>query len=118
MLFRSEVNMPGGYPIQREMSLVQAVAAAGGAKQTAQLKSVMILRRSKNEGVKSFRIDLNNVVHKGYNSTTEDELYVQAQDVIYVPRTFIANVDLFLSQVYEGFLPPLDIYVRALLYKR
>lgn len=114
-----EVNTPGGYPIQRNMNLLQALAAAGGPKETAKLRSVMILRRGeKKEEINSFKVDLMKPMQvQGSNyAVPEDEFYVQAQDVIYVPRTFIANASTFMKQIYDGLLPPLDIYLRILLW--
>ena len=109
-----EVNNPGGYPLQREMNIFQALATAGGHKETAKLGSVIILRPHERDGVQAFKIDMNRAI-KEYD---EAALAVHAQDVIYVPKTLISNVSKFLTQVYDGVLPPLDVYTRALLYKK
>ncbi|MFQ5772214.1 MAG: polysaccharide biosynthesis/export family protein, partial [bacterium] len=53
-----EVNAPGGYPIQRNMTILQALAAAGGAKISSKLGSVMLLRRSQTEEVEAIKVDL------------------------------------------------------------
>lgn len=108
-----EVNNPGGFPLQREMNVFQAVAAAGGHKESAKVGSVMILRRDEKNGVQAFKLDLNRAIQ----DRTEAGLLVQAQDVIYVPKTFFANVDTFLKHLYDGVLPPLDTYLRALWWK-
>jgi hypothetical protein len=42
------------------------------------------------------------------------DLYVQPEDIIFVPKTFIASVNNFLTQVYDGLFPPVDVYLRAL----
>lgn len=108
-----EVNLPGGYPIQQNMTIMQAVAVAGGAKETAKLGCVMILRRGEGESVNAVKVDLASVI-KGANGVISlDDFYVQGQDVIYVPKTFIASASAFLKQVYDGLLPPVDIYLRA-----
>jgi protein involved in polysaccharide export with SLBB domain len=110
-----EVNLPGGYPIQRNMTIVQAVAAAGGPKESANLGSVMILRRGKQEEVNALRVNLNKAIKEVHHEKiSENNLYVEAQDFIYVPKTFISNVTTFMQQIYAGLLPPLDIYLRAL----
>lgn len=108
-----EVNLPGGYPIQKNMTIMQAVAVAGGTKETAKLGCVMILRRGEGESVNALKVDLASVI-KGANGVISlDDFYVQGQDVIYVPKTFIASASAFLKQVYDGLLPPVDIYLRA-----
>lgn len=109
-----EVNNPGGYPLQRDMNIFQALATAGGHKETAKMNSVIILRPHERDGVQAFKIDLNRAI-KDYDETA---LAVHAQDVIYVPKTLISNVSKFLAQIYDGALPPLDVYTRALLYKK
>ncbi len=108
-----EVNNPGGFPLQRELNVFQAVATAGGHKETAQLGSVMILRRDEKNGVLAFKLDMN----RALKDRDEAGLLVQAQDVIYVPKTFFANVDTFLKRFYDGVLPPLDTYLRAIWWK-
>lgn len=108
-----EVNSPGGYPVQRDMNFLQALAAAGGPKNTANLRSVIILRRHINGELEAQKLDLNNPA-KLKCDFDQNDLIVQRSDVIYVPKTFISNINTFLKQVYDGALPPLDIYLRAL----
>ena len=108
-----EVNTPGGYPLQRSMNVLQALAAAGGFKNTARLGNVMLLRRNELGGVEARKLDLTKAVAKGYPSAGGDQLNLQPLDIVYVPRTFIASTAAFLSQVYEGLLPPVDAYLSA-----
>ena len=117
-----EVESPGGYPIQRDMTVLQALAAAGGSKITAKLGSVIILRRGDGEDgedIKIGKVDLlKSVKAKDRSDVTQNDIFVQPQDIVYVPKTLIGNVSDFMSQVYTGFLPPLDLYVRAIFYDR
>lgn len=112
-----EVNAPGGYPLQRDMSLLQAIAAAGGFKETAKRGSVMVLRPGEQKQINALKVDLTAAI-RGHNQPDENVLYVQAQDVIYVPKTFISSTSAFLKQVYDGVLPPLDTYFQALWWRR
>jgi protein involved in polysaccharide export with SLBB domain len=109
-----EVNSPGGYPIQRNMTVVQALAAAGGAKDTAQLHSVLILRPDEGQNINATKLDLADALGGSDAKRAQSAFPIQAQDVIYVPKTFVANVGAFLKQVYDGFFPPVEIYLRAL----
>jgi polysaccharide export outer membrane protein len=111
-----EVNAPGAFPLQRDMNILQALATAGGPKDTAKLGSVMILRRGSNKNLDALKVDVKSAL-KGKNNVNPPEvLRVHNQDVIYVPKTAIASTSTFLKQVYDGFLPPLDIYLRAALW--
>jgi protein involved in polysaccharide export with SLBB domain len=110
-----EVYNPGKLPIQQQMTILQAVAAAGGPKDTAKLNSVMVIRRGADAKPIATRISL-----KAIHDHAEENigLPVQPLDVIYVPRTFIADISSFMSKFYDTLIPPLDAYLRALLYTR
>ena len=110
-----EVNQPGGYPITRNMTLLQLLAEAGGTKDGAQLKSVMVLRPGENGDVSAVRVDLKKPM-KGDH--IPERYYVRSQDIVYVPKTFISNVSAFLKHIYDGVLPPLDVYSRVLFWSR
>ena len=109
-----QVNTPGGYPIQRDMTLLQALAAAGGTKDGAKLGSVMVLRRGKGREVEAHKVDLKKAVDRSEAGVDENDIYVRPLDIVYVPKTFIASTSTFMTQVYDGFLPPVDVYLRAL----
>ena len=115
-----EVNSPGSYPIKSDMTVLQALAVPGGPKDSAELSSVIVLRRSdKNivEDIKIDKVDLNKSVHaKSRSDVTQNDILIQPKDIIFVPKTFIANISDFMRQVYTGFLPPLDLYLRAILF--
>lgn len=112
-----EVNSPGGLAVQRNMTILQALAAAGGTKISAKLGSVMILRRDQNDEVSAIKLDLTKPVQgKSKSNIVQNDIFIQPYDIIFVPKTFIANVSDFMRQVYAGFLPPLDLYLRAVLF--
>lgn len=110
-----EVNRSGGIALRREMTLLQAIAAAGGPNNHAKLSSVMLLRRNGEGQMDALRIDLS----KSLSGEAASDLPVQAQDIIYLPKTFVASASVFLRQVYDGVLPPVDSYLRGVLaYRR
>ena len=106
-----EVDHPGIVEMKPKMTVLQVVAAAGGPIRGAQMSSVIMLRRDKMGTLNAVRLDLRGGMLK--HAVYQDN-YVQPEDIIYVPKTFIANVNDFLTQVYEGLFPPFDIYLRAL----
>ncbi len=109
-----EVKTPGGYALERNMTVIQALAAAGGYKTTARLGNVMVLRQGKNGVVDAFKIDVSEYL-SGENIHLETGgLYLQAHDIVYVTSTFFTDVTTFLKQVYDGLLPPVDVYLRAM----
>lgn len=104
-----EIQKPGGYQIERGMTVTQAVALAGGFKRTASRGSVLLIRKRVDGRVNARRINMKTFLSAHPNS--QDQL-LRAMDVVYVPRTFIANLDVFLNQFFELILPPLDVYWR------
>jgi len=106
-----EVRNPGIVEMKPKMTVLQAVAAASGSVRGAKMNSVMRLRRDAAGQIQAQRLDLNSTAIK--NAAYQD-IYVQPEDIIFVPKTFIASVNDFLTQVYDGVLPPVDVYLRAL----
>jgi len=106
-----EVRDPGVVAMKPKMTVLQALAAAKGPIRTAKMNSVIMLRRDTTGELKATRLNLTGSTMK--NAEYQD-FYVQPEDIIFVPKTFIASVTNFLTQVYDGFFPPIDIYLRGL----
>ena len=80
------------------------------------MSSVMIIRRDQAQGVRAFKVDIGRSLKaKRSIDLVRNDISVQPQDIIYVPKTALASVSDFMRQVYGGLLPPLDIYLRALI---
>lgn len=92
-----EVNMPGVFPIfpEEPLTLAQAISMANGFKVTAALNSVMVLRRVEGRPPQAFRVDFNQVLSRGDMS---QDIFIQKNDVIFLPKTFISKADDFIEQ--------------------
>ncbi|MDY6989110.1 MAG: FG-GAP-like repeat-containing protein [Thermodesulfobacteriota bacterium] len=90
-----EVNSPGAYPFEREITLLEAVAKAGGTTMYATLESTKIVRGdlSRPEILSS---DLERLIKKGDRS---QNFVLANRDVVYVPRSFIGDVNEFLEKI-------------------
>lgn len=106
-----EVDKPGAIDMKPNMTVLQALAAASGPIRGAKMNSVVLLRRGEAGALNAARLDLTRADIA--NAEYQDQ-YLRPGDIIYVPKTVIANVNEFLSQVYDGLFPPFDIYFRAL----
>jgi len=96
-----EVAMPGIVPIPGKLTLASAVFRAGGFKETAQLSNVILLRDSGENGrplVNKFNI-------KNVIAGRAEDVKLQPYDVVFVPRTKIARIDLFVKQYMRDVLP-------------
>lgn len=110
-----EVESPGAFVLQREMSIIQALAQAGGHKNTARLKSIMLIRRDRHGLISAKRVDLSGPTAE---TLQKNDQTLQALDIVYVPKTFIANVNTFLEQAFSGIISPLDIYLKMVWWYR
>jgi len=75
-----EVNRPGAYALDKNMTVLEAIAAAGGLKDFANTKKMYILRR---DGNATSRIKIN---YKDLLEGKQDNAaLLQARDTVVVP---------------------------------
>jgi protein involved in polysaccharide export with SLBB domain len=113
-----EVNTAGGYPVQRDMTVLQAIAAAGGMRDGGKLASVVIIRQKETGEIDAFKVNLKEAVKRDEEAVRDQNIYVQPLDIVFVPKTFVANMSTFMTQVYAGFFPPVQLYLQALFIDR
>jgi polysaccharide biosynthesis/export protein len=87
-----QVAKPGAYAVSPNMSVVQALAQAGGPTENASTAKVSLARPSQNL---QKDIDLDDLV-KGDGATNYS---VEAGDIVYVPKRGLAKVGYVLQQV-------------------
>lgn len=101
-----EVGRPGMVPYRKGLSTLQAIIAAGGFLETAQKESVVLVRTGGSENnFISRKLNLGEAITDG----VREPFYLAPHDVIYVPKTGIAEADLWVKQhITElfGFLRP------------
>jgi len=104
-----EVNMPGGYDLQVDMTTLQSIALAGGFTRDAKSSSVILIRSA--GGVpKAERVNLGKIIGSG---SLDGDSTLHPFDVVYVPNHFIDSVDRFMEKYFEGLLPPFNLYLRG-----
>jgi len=97
-----EVARQGVQPLPGGLTLFQAVQAAGGFEKTANRKQVVLLRRAPDGRTDARTIDLR-PVQRG--ERLEDDLLLQPYDVVFVPRSRVADVNVFVEQFIRNNLP-------------
>ena len=95
-----EVRLPGFVPYQAGMSPLQAIMDRGGFTDTARLDSVLRLSGAEND-FQGTRLDFT----KPLSGEAPESVHLVAGDVLYVPRTFIGDVDSFVKHYIQGILP-------------
>jgi protein involved in polysaccharide export with SLBB domain len=95
-----EVLVPGFVPYYPGMSPLQAIIDRGGFTNTARVDSVLRLSGTQND-YQGTRLDFTKPLSEG----TSPPMHLAAGDVLYVPRTFIGDVNVFVAQYIRGLLP-------------
>jgi protein involved in polysaccharide export with SLBB domain len=97
-----EVGKPGLVPYRQGMTVVQAIMEAGGPKDTARVDQVVFLQRIREDQYQASKIDLVKVLANGQ---TDADPALGPSDVIFVPKSTIAKMNLFVQQYILGLLP-------------
>ena len=82
--------------------MLQAIQSAGGLEDTARRHDVLLIRRPPGAAPVARAVNLRPVL-SGESPGTDVRL--QASDIIFVPRTKISNVNLFVQQYVNQILP-------------
>lgn len=96
------VMKPGPVPATAFMTVLQAIAGAGGLQDDAARNSVLVMHRSGASTVRVMRVRLDRAIRSG---GVVDDPPVSRFDIVYVPRSSIGNVDVFVRQ-FVGDLQP------------
>ncbi|MGC4031591.1 MAG: polysaccharide biosynthesis/export family protein [Tepidisphaeraceae bacterium] len=96
-----EVEKPGLLDMPTDMDVFQAVMASGGFKTTfAETRQVLIVRQVGDKRV-GYKLDVEEWL-KGQSYTP---FMLQPQDIVFVPRTTITNVDNWIDQHISKIIP-------------
>jgi protein involved in polysaccharide export with SLBB domain len=97
-----EVGKPGTIEYRKGMTPIQAIITAGGFLPTGRLDSVILVRGANTpERFIARTLDL----EKSLASGSQEPLALAPHDVVFVPRTHIANANLWVKQHIVDLLP-------------
>ena len=97
-----EVNQPGIQVYRGGLTALQAVVAAGGFKTTASLSSVVLIHKGPQGEPVAALVDLSRVLK---HAELKRDVALAPADIVFVPRSGIANVNLFVEQYFKNNLP-------------
>jgi polysaccharide export outer membrane protein len=97
-----EVDKPGVYDMPGDIDAVQAIVMAGGFKLSAKRQQVVIIRRGPGGQPMMRTANLKDAI---YNPGHGDAVPLRRFDIVYVPRSGIAEVGLFVQQYLRDTLP-------------
>lgn len=96
-----EVVTPGMIDLNYEMTILDAIMMRGGfALTTAQTKEVVVMRYENGQR-RGYKVDLQGAIEGG----RANDFVLQPQDIVFVPRTTITNVDNFVDQYISKVIP-------------
>jgi len=98
-----EVAQPGYVILRAGMTPLQAVLQSGGPKKSAKLESVLLMTPGPDGRFSAARVDLQQVVDAG----VAERVHLHPNDVIYLPPTWIADMDDVVDQYVRGLIPTL-----------
>lgn len=96
-----EVKTPGWVPMNGELDALQAVMAAGGPLHSAKMHTVVIIRRRSDGAAMRQIVDL----QEALNGRASQMVALRRFDIVYVPRTSVAEAGVFVEQWVNNLIP-------------
>jgi len=98
-----EVTKPGYVALRPDMTPLQAVLEVGGFTKRAKLNSILLMTPEPGGKFSAARVDMEQVVLSG----VAERVRLHPNDVVYVPPTWIADMDDVVDQYVRGLIPTL-----------
>jgi protein involved in polysaccharide export with SLBB domain len=95
-----EVKAPQMIKLDASMSVFTAIMQAGGPMPSGTIENVLLIRRGEGNKCHVRKVDIRKVMSRGAG-----DIRLAAFDVVYVPRTIIADVGLFVEQYINSIVP-------------
>ena len=96
-----EVKVPGAYPISGPLGSVSALQLASGTTDTGRISEVILIRRSPDGRPMLKMVD----VHGLLEGKPVDDPRIVPGDILFVPKTRIAEVGLWVEQFINRVVP-------------
>jgi len=89
-----EVNTPGKIEMREKVTALQAIMLAGGMKEAAKSSQVVVFRGINSDTAEVKVLDLKSIRR---TSDLENDLTLQAGDMVYVPRDKLSKLERFMK---------------------
>jgi polysaccharide export outer membrane protein len=89
-----EVNVPGKIEMRERVTALQAIMLAGGMKEAAKSSQVVVFRRINTDTAEVKLLNLKSIRR---TSDLENDLTLQAGDMVFVPRDKISKIERFMK---------------------
>lgn len=105
-----EVQTPGAYELRRGMTVSQAISSARGPTNIAKMTDVVLIRRETPYKATGVKLDIEHFFEDG---NYEVDAQLRAYDIVYVPRTKIGTMSVWMDNFFRGWTHPLSLIVRG-----
>jgi protein involved in polysaccharide export with SLBB domain len=97
-----EVNKPGLLPLTGQVTVMQAIAMAGGYKDTARLHELILIRRGPKNEPLAIPIDLEAIINA---KNMDQDILLRPFDIVFLPKSPIANVNKWVTMYIKNNIP-------------
>lgn len=97
-----QVEAPGMVELSGGMTMLGAISSAGGFTPEAIREQVILIRRDAAGKPVGHSVDLKKVI---FGQESEGDVLLQPFDIVFVPRSKIANANLWVQQYIRDMLP-------------
>jgi protein involved in polysaccharide export with SLBB domain len=104
-----EIPKVGAFPLKRGDRILDILSAIGGCKDAAYRRSIKIIRKVEKNKIGMYSINLYNILENGQ---LDENILLQDQDIIFVPRRFLTNMQEVLSAL--GQITPWYYFIKGL----
>lgn len=94
-----EVGHPGKFDLRGETTVAQAVAIAGGLKDSAKHSEILLFHRVPDGWVQVKKVNLKKMLKE---ANLEEDAYLQPSDFLYIPKNGISKIERFLPTSSVG----------------
>jgi len=95
-----EVASPQVISLHGKLTALQAIYMAGGFRESGQLSNVLVLRNTGSQKSEILKININKIL-----KNKMPDIYLKPYDIVYIPKTFIAQADKFVDEYINQIVP-------------
>jgi polysaccharide export outer membrane protein len=105
-----EVRVPGAYDIDRNLTLLGALAKGGGLEDKAKRSGVLVIRRISYDRIVGMQFDTNELLEEG---RFDLDIPLKPNDIVFVPKSALHKAEDFVSVIYNILDKPTELYLKG-----
>jgi polysaccharide export outer membrane protein len=94
-----EVGRPGKFDLRGETTVTEAVAIAGGLRESAKHSEVLLFRRVPDGWAQTKKLNMKKMLHE---ANLDEDAYLQPGDFLYVPKNAFSKIERFIPTSSMG----------------